>query len=129
MKKITKVLGLLVVAAMLFVGCSPSTGNNNDNGGNNGNDSKDSVDDGVNDSSSKTVDFDTPLFDENSLTEDVDAIELSDGIWIYRRIDTDYYLNSSNFHIKMDRLIIVRMEHLIFISVGLLLFQMMQMKN
>jgi len=94
MKKITKVLGLLVVAAMLFVGCSPSTGNNNDNGGNNGNDSKDSVDDGVNDSSSKTVDFDTPLFDENSLTEDVDAIELSDGIWIYRRIDTDYYLNN-----------------------------------
>jgi len=84
MKKITKVLGLLVVAAMLFVGCSPSTGNNNGNGG------KDSVDDGVNDSSSKTVDFDTPLFDENSLTEDVDAIELSDGTWNYRRID-DYY--------------------------------------
>lgn len=76
MKKITKVLGLLVVAAMLFVGCSPSTGNNNDNGGNNG---KDSV-----------VDFDTALFDENSLTEDVDAIELSDGTWNYRRID-DYY--------------------------------------
>ena len=79
MKKITKVLGLLVVAAMLFVGCSPSTGNNNDNGGNNGNDGKDSV-----------VDFDTALFDENSLTEDVDAIELSDGTWNYRRID-DYY--------------------------------------
>ena len=79
MKKITKVLGLLVVAAMLFVGCSPSTGNNNGNGGNNGNDGKDSV-----------VDFDTALFDENSLTEDVDAIELSDGTWNYRRID-DYY--------------------------------------
>ncbi len=79
MNKITKVLGLLVVAAMLFVGCSPSTGNNNDNGGNNGNDGKDSV-----------VDFDTALFDENSLTEDVDAIELSDGTWNYRRID-DYY--------------------------------------
>lgn len=82
MKKITKVLGLLVVAAMLFVGCSPSTGNNNDNGGNNGNDGNDGKD--------SVVDFDTALFDENSLTEDVDAIELSDGTWNYRRID-DYY--------------------------------------
>ncbi|WP_338369441.1 hypothetical protein [Treponema bryantii] len=83
-------MGLIVVAAMLFVGCSPSTGNNNGNGGNNGNDGKDSADDVVNDSSSKTVDFDTALFDENSLTVDVDAIEMSDGTWNYRRID-DYY--------------------------------------
>lgn len=81
MKKITKVLGLLVVAAMLFVGCSPSTGNNNGNGGNNGNDGNDG-----NDGKDSVVDFDTALFDENSLTEDVDAIELSDGTWNYRKI-------------------------------------------
>ena len=83
MKKSVKKLGLLFVAAMLFIGCSPSTGNNN---GNNG---KDPAAGGGKDSST-TVDFDTALFDENSLTEDVDAIELSDGTWNYRRID-DYY--------------------------------------
>ena len=62
MKKTLKVLGLLAVAAALFIGCK----NNADEG-----------------SGEKNIS--EPLFNVEDLTEDADTIETEDGEWTFRK--------------------------------------------
>lgn len=85
MKKTLKVLGLLAVAAALFIGCK----NNADEG-----------------SGEKNIQED--LFDATELTETATTYEFADGDWTYRHIiERDDMIDATQieFSVKMANLI------------------------